>query len=59
MARQQDLMAAILATASIALVALFFMLPALLDFYQGKEPDLSGEWTVVVVAYVSMTCQVC
>ena len=33
----------------VSVVSLVFMILALLDIYQGKEPDLSNEWLVVAI----------
>ena len=36
----------------ISIVSLVFMMLALFDIYQGKEPDLSNEWNVVTIGII-------
>jgi len=38
-----------LALGFISMLSLIFMVLAFLDIYQGREPDLSNEWAVVVL----------
>lgn len=36
----------------ISVFSLLFMILALLDIYQGKEPDFSNEWIVVTIGII-------
>ena len=36
----------------ISIVCIVFMVLALLDIYQGKEPDLKTEWIVVTIGII-------